>query len=409
MPRSWCRAIVSDKKNGNAIIRIKILKLYIQTVNQIIQTQMSVAHTIRCFLIISVALLTAGCSKDDEPKSRSFRMGFSVLPYGVSEDAMEYIYDRLSVDSDIVNHHFDNGVPWVEALAGEEFPQALQQDWNFRRAKMHPSQKTYVSVTPISYQHNGLAAYRGAEANMALPSPWNHYRFNDENVKTAYLNYCRRVIDFFKPDYFAMSIEANLLFKMRPDYWPQYLELHEYIFRHLKAEYPDLPIFSTIAGAPLVKGFLEDNDATMQRLAAMQLLEMSDYYAIAFYPPQTAFQDRPLPLASFEELFALSTKPIIIAETGFSAKSVSGPTGQGSYLVSPDPVKQKLFVDALLSASGKWKAEFVIWFMLRDMPDSPSSLTDVAWKDSGLYDEAGNPRPALNSWREWLRKRVVEN
>lgn len=373
---------------------------------------MSLPRTNKCFLVIVAALFIAGCSKDDEPKSRSFRMGFTVLPYGVSEDAMEYVYDKLSVDSDIVNHHFDNGVPWVEALKGEEFPQALLEDWNFRRARMRSSQKTYVSVTPISYQHNGLAAYRGAEPNMSLPSPWNSYKFDDENVKAAYLNYCKRVIDFFQPDYFAMSIEANLLYKMRPDSWPQYLELHEYIFRHLKMEYPALPIFSTIAGAPLIKGFLEDNDATIQRLAAMQLLEMSDYYAISFYPPHTVYQDRPLPLASFEELFALSTKPIIIAETGFSAKSVSIPTDQGSYLVSTDPVKQKLFVDALLSASGKWKAEFVIWFMLRDMesgPDAPSSLSNIAWKDSGLYDEAGNPRPALNSWREWLRKRVVED
>ncbi len=364
------------------------------------------------FLTIAAVLLIAGCSKDDEPKSRSFRMGFTVLPYGVSDDAMDYVYDKLSVDSDIVNHHFDSGVPWNEALNGQEFPDALIEDWNFRKARIQSTQKTYVSVTPISYLHNGLAAYRGTVRNMPLPAPWDTYAFNHENVKTAYLNYCKRVIDFFQPDYFAMSIEANLLFKMRPHVWPQYLELHEYIFRHLKTLYPRLPIFSTIAGAPLVKGLLENNDASMQRLAAMQLLEMSDYYAISFYPPRTAYQDNPLPVASFEELFSLSTKPIIIAETGFSAKSVSVPTDHGSYFVSTNPVKQKLFVDALLSASGKWKAEFVIWFMLRDVEggvDAVSSLPNIAWKDSGLYDEDGNPRPALNSWREWLRKRVVEN
>src|SRR5690606_4768536 len=213
-------------------------------------------RTATLFLLIALmGVLVAACSKDDEPRSRAFRMGFATLPYGSSE-GLEYVYEKLSVESDIVNHHFESGVPWLEALAGEEFPEHILQDWKFRKEKITTPHKTFVSVTPLNHSHDGLAPYRGTSDNLALPSPWNQYAFDDDEVKVAYVNYCKRVIDFFQPDYFAMSIEANLLYQQRPDVWPRYLEFHAYVYGQLKAAYPGLPVFATIAGVPLLKGFL---------------------------------------------------------------------------------------------------------------------------------------------------------
>jgi len=363
-------------------------------------------------VFFAMAVLSGACTKDDEPLSRAFRMGFTSLPYGQSTEALEYIYEKLSVESDIVNHHFDNGVPWAEALADENFPVEVTDDWRFRKDNIRTPHKTYVSVTPINASHNGLALYRGTEANMALPSPWNTYKFNDEYVKTAYLNYCKRVIEFFHPDYFAMSMETNLLYKSSPQIWSEYLEFHQYVYDRLKAYYPELPVFTTISGTPLLKDFLQDNDHVMQRLAAMQLLEMSDYYAISFYPPVSAYQMSPWPENTFNDLFSLSSKPIIIAETACTAERVPVPTENGFTVLAADPVKQKLFVDALLAASDKWKAKFVIWLTLRDY-EAPLSMPTEAVasyvsKSAGLYDEQGNPRPALNSWREWFSKRIEE-
>lgn len=358
-------------------------------------------------VLAALVVLMSACAKDNEPLSRAFRMGFTA-PYGVAPETLEYVYDKLAVESDIVNHHFDTGVPWIEAFSGEDLPAHIMGDWAFHRDRIKTPHKTYVSVTPINYSHDGLALYRGDKDNMALPSPWNQYRFNDEPVKAAYLNYCKRVIEFFQPDYFAMSIEANLLYKFRPESWSGYLELHEFIYGQLKSLYPDLPIFTTISGAPLLKGFLQENDHVIQRLAAMQLLESSDYYAISFYPPPMAYQ-MDWPVNTFENLFSLSSKPVIIAETACTAKPASIPTDGGFLVLAADPVKQKLFVDALLTASDRWNAEFVIWLTLRDYESlSGNHAGDYVRKDGGLYDELGNPRPALNSWREWFSKRIEE-
>ena len=364
------------------------------------------------FLLIAFLLVT-GCSKDDELKKRPFLMGFTPFPYELSSAGAEYTYDKLSAEADIINHHFDNGVPWQEALNGDPFPRHIMEDWNYRIAKADVRQKTYVSVSPIASSKDGLAAYRGVNDNMPLPTPWNKYRFDHENVKTAYVNYCKRVIDFFQPDYFGMSIESNLLYFGRPDLWSEYMEFHEHIYRELKQMYPDLPVFSSVAGAPLLKGFLDGNDHVQQRLAVMQLLEFSDYYAVSFYPHLTGYLGNPYPENTFDELFSISEKPLIIAETGYTAETFSMDSGHGVVTIQTDPLKQQQFVDDLLSASEEWNAKFVIYSTLRDCDQlwrqigSPQDI-NISWRDAGLYDETGNPRPALNSWREWYKRRVEQ-
>ena len=370
-------------------------------------------HPEKILCLFVAVLFLAGCSKDDELAKRPFRMGFTPFPYEISQEGVEYTYEKLSVEADIINHHFDNGVPWEEALKGAEFSRHIMDDWNYRIGKADVRQKTYVSVTPINFSRDGLAAYRGSADNLPLPPPWDKYAFNDEHVKAAYLNYCKRVLAFFQPDYFAMSIESNLLYVMKPDLWAAYLELHEYVYLQLKSMYPDLPIFSSVAGAPMLKGFLEGNDHVQQRLAVMQLLQLSDYYAISFYPYLTNYLGNPYPENTFDELFSLSGKPVIIAETGYTAETFSMNNGQDVVTIETDPLKQQRYLDDLLAASEKWRAKFVIYFALRDYDQlwaqigSPADL-NIAWRDAGLYDESGNPRPALNSWREWFRKRVDE-
>jgi hypothetical protein len=368
-------------------------------------------YHIKIFLLLAAGLLLDGCSKEVEFEKRPFLMGFTPFPFEISREGVEYTYDKLSAEADIISHHFDNGVPWEEALTGKSFPSHIMDDWTYRLAKADVRQKTYVSVTPISFSRDGLAAYRGTEDNMPLPPPWNTYGFNHESVKTAYLNYCKRVIDFFQPDYFGMSIETNLLYLDNPGMWAKYMQLHEHIYHSLKVLYPDLPVFSSVAGAPLLKGFLEGNDHVQQRLAVMQVLELSDYYAISFYPHLTAFHANPYPENTFDELFSISPKQLIIAETGYAAQTFSMNSGKGLITIQTDPVKQQLFLDDLLASSEEWSAKFVIYSTLRDCDQhwkqtgSPEDI-NIAWRDAGLYDEAGHPRPALNSWREWYKRRV---
>ena len=60
--------------------------------------------------------------------TRSFHLGFTPFPYDISQDAIDYVYARLAANADIVAHHFDEGVPWPEALAGTAYDQNIMDD-----------------------------------------------------------------------------------------------------------------------------------------------------------------------------------------------------------------------------------------------------------------------------------------
>ena len=104
-------------------------------------------------------------------------------------EAVEYSYQKIGQDADIINHHFDNGVPWLEAEINSPFHPNVMNDWSYRKTKTPSNHKVYLSVAPINISRNGLANYRAAEDDMPLPAPWNTYKFSDQPVKIAYLNY----------------------------------------------------------------------------------------------------------------------------------------------------------------------------------------------------------------------------
>ncbi len=361
------------------------------------------------FLFLAIALMLSACDLDEPAETRTFYLGFTPFPYAISQQAVEFTYEKIASDADIVNHHFDNGVPWVEAENDDPFHINVTNDWQHRKSSTPAGHKVYVSVTPINFLRTGLAKYRAAEEDMELPEPWDSYSFNDEPVKKAYLNYCKRIMDFFEPDFFNMAIEANLLYFNDSPLWEDYLELHEFIYTELKLEYPDLPVFCSVVGAHMLPDTFSDNDHLALRTATLQLLEHSDVYAISFYPYLSAYLGNPYPENVFEELFSISDLPLAIAETGYAAQTFSIDTEFGPLTIVSDQDKQEQYIKDLLKACTKRKARFVINFVLRDYDDlweAIGSPTDVAiaWRDSGLYDEDGNERKALQIWKNYLDK-----
>ena len=61
----------------------------------------------------------------------------------------------------------------------------------------------------------------------------------------AYLNYCRRAVEFFKPDYLSIGIEVNEIHRDGgPKKWDAYVALHQHIYDELKKDHKDMPIFA---------------------------------------------------------------------------------------------------------------------------------------------------------------------
>jgi hypothetical protein len=370
---------------------------------------MSTMRFIRIFLFSLSLFVASSCDDEKEPpKERHFYMGATPFPYEISETAVNYTYQKLSEGTEIINHHFDNGVPWVESLADDDFNVHVQNDWNFRKSRTPSNHKVYLSVTPINSSRSGLAAYHGEIDNMALPEPWDSYTFNDQNVKTAYLNYCQRIIDFFEPDYFNMAIEINLLYANNPTVWSDYLELHEFVYTELKQAYPGLPVFCSVSAQHLLPGYIGGNNVTQAREVLNQLLEHSDLYAISFYPYMSAFLGNPYPENSFDEILSLSDKPFAVAETGYPAQTFSMDIGNAIVTIEGSDDKQDAFIrDLLDAAASRENTQFVINFVVRDYDQlwvqigSPIDI-NIAWRDTGFFDENGNERKSWSTWNEYL-------
>jgi hypothetical protein len=361
--------------------------------------------------LLFVSLIVFSCTKSEPaPSSRSFYLGFTPFPYEATLEAVEFSYQKIGQDGDIINHHFDNGVPWVEAETNSPYHANVMNDWSYRKTNTPTGHKTYLSVGPINILRNGLANYRAEEDDMPLPAPWNTYKFSDQPVKAAYLNYCKRIVDFFKPDYFNMAIEANLLYFNRPELWNNYLLFHEYIFTQLKTAYPSLTIFSSVTGAHMLSGAFAGSDHLKQREAVKQVLAFSDIYALSLYPYLSYYLGNPYPSEMFNELFSISDKPIAFAETGYTAETFSIEVQPGTFVtISSDADKQEKYIRDLLEACTERNALFVINFVTRDYDQlwkaigSPTDFV-IAWKDTGLYDENGNTRKAYEVWKSYLAK-----
>ncbi len=363
-------------------------------------------------IAIIVGLLLLSGAESPSP-TRSYHLGFTPFPYDISQAAIDYVYTTIGNDADIIAHHFDEGVPWPQALAGSDYLQNVLDDWEQRKSKTPAGHKVYVAITPINTARNGLALYWGSDDNLPLPPPWNGYAFNHDDVKTAYLNHAIRTIDYFEPDYLTIGIEVNLLVTNNPGVWSAYLELNEFVYAELKRLYPNLPVMVSLFGIALLDGYRGEDDHAAQMQAFAEIIDDTDYYAISLYPYMSVYLTDSIPATMFDDLFSLSNKPIAIAETGYPAQSFSiNVEGGGNIEFNSTPEKQRNYIAGLLEQANQRDFTFIINFVLRDYDALWEAIGSpqwaIVWRDTGFYDENGVSRPALDIWRDALAHEQID-
>ena len=118
---------------------------------------------------------------------------------------------------------------------------------------------------------------------------------------------------------------------------------------------------------------------------------------------------REIPANYLDEFQALAPdKPIAVTETGYIAETLDvkefGWHAEGSALW------QTIWVDWLFRELNRLDAVFVIQFVPRDYDKLYDWITEnqgeieffKTWRDTGLWDGEGKPRPALKVWDAWL-------
>ncbi len=325
-------------------------------------------RTLAClFLFLS---LNYGNANGREP----IYIGTTPSPYDFTLEAVEKTYMLIGEFGNLVSYHFDDGIPWPEALALRPYHDNVEGGINFRLSHLPDGHKVFLSLTPISTSRDGLAAYRGESDNLELPAEWKGKSFDDPDVIASYTNYCRYMIGRFNPDFMAYGIEVNMLALRNPAAFEKYLILTEQVYNTLKAENPDLPLFLTI--------YVEDffNNKVTQTDIINRLLPFTDYIAVSTYPFLELANPGDLPENWFSQLRDLApAKPFAIAETGFIAEDFV------SYDVTIHGTEewQAEYARFVVQESKRLNAQFIAWFCIKD--------SDLAWEKlnvSGAGDTA---------------------
>jgi hypothetical protein len=340
--------------------------------------------------------------------ARPFYMGFSPWPYEATLAAQDWVYDTIQTHGDIVSMHMEEGVPWPESYNNLPFSQEYQNEIQGRLNRLRSGKKVLLQINALNMGRNGLAPYRGTAPNQPLPAAWNGLELNSDSVRTAYRNYAIRMVEYFDPAYLQLGVEVNLLICNNSSVWPDYLSLLHATYDTLKQRFPSLPMGVSVFCVPYFPEW-SSPDTLAPQLAGLDSLEQyADFIAFSIHPFMSGILCDTFPDNYLPRLFGLTDKPVAVSECSYPAQylTIAGLPFNGT------PEKQSRFISLLTQACADFNARFLIWFTARDydtlwvntLGSSPDALP---WRDTGLYDELGRPRPAQAVWTGWLAQELT--
>lgn len=353
--------------------------------------------------------------------SKPVKQGFSSIAPAFTREGWQQGYSILRDHADIVSHSLQEGIPWPEALLSSDpstFSEHLLSYWNLIKSANEaviPTIPRYLMLNPIeTISYAKLAPYLGERDYMPLPPPWDSYDFNHPNVKKAYTNYAIAAIEFFKPTYVAIGIEANVLLAHRPDKWAAYKELNEYVYQALKVRYPTLTVFTSVQYEQMLGLFIESEQLAASvkdwypnvlQNEVMELMKNSDLFAISTYPFMVQNNIMIGPSSRLDadyydrafELAKLAGKRFAVEQSGYITQDLFS---EAENVTLPGSVsRQNDFIERLLNDTHVNNTEFVINFVAQDYGLNYGNLrTTLTWAYTGMFNENSTPKPALGIW-----------
>ena len=327
------------------------------------------------------------------PAKRAFRMGFTCFVHDITPEAVAASRAFVRENGDILAHHIE-GVPWAEALGDLPFSKELLDEWEGKRSATPPKGKVYLAVSP------GRGDLKPAEKALPVPPELRGKPYDDPLVKKAYLAYCRRAIEFFRPDWLCIGIEVNEIHDAGTRMWNAYVDLHRHVRDAIRKDRPELPVFASFTLHNLFKKqgrMLESFEA---------LMEWNDVVAVSYYPFFIEDSKRLSALDWMCGRFEKYRKPFAMVETNDAAERLVFP--KAGHVIDGSPEKQLRYHEKLLGLAQERRFVFVIDFIHQDYDrlweriEASSPELFMAWRDCGLLDEAGKSRPSLELWRRWL-------
>ena len=174
----------------------------------------------------------------------------------------------------------------------------------------------------------------------------------------------------------------------------------------MRERFPKLPLSESVTLHKLLDR--QNRGLAEYRTKIQAFVEGHDFFAVSFYPFFLGLHQEQEFAEALDYLPTFTSKAIAITETGHPAEPLKIRAWNLDFPTNPK--EQAAFVRVLLSRAQTHHYRFVTWWTARDFDELwktfPDAVKDLGalWRDTGLIDEAGQPRPAYETWRDWLSK-----
>jgi hypothetical protein len=344
--------------------------------------------------------------------------GTTAFPHDLTLQSSDQVHELIMPNATLYAQHMDQCLPWQEALDGTRFPEWLENDLADILKRKRPGQILYVAMTPTMNDRRSMAAPCGSEENEegTMPSVLDGASFDEPEVETAYVNYVRRIIDTLHPEYVNIGIEISELALQYPDEWPPFETLFRRTVDALHKSHPHVKVGLEVT----LQAVMKPEVSALVKPAA----EYGDYIGISFYPYGGAFGEifgapaLPAPPEQWREPFRFlrdwTSKPIAIAETGYTSVDVRVQVGDGIDFPG-NPELQTAFLEDLIDEAVHERYLFVVWFVPVDYTKLLEKLGAMGagaewmkiWVHAGLFDAELRPKPVFEVWARWRDQAAI--
>lgn len=355
--------------------------------------------------LITLILMSFACGSSEIPPtpqnsvfdSGKTTYGFFPSPPEVSIESVFQLYEDISKHGDFVL--IQQNTDWESFIDGVDGESQTRTDLINQVKLAHQNHLEYIFVIDAL---NGL----NRREFIGLPTGWEA-NFANPNIRTAYKNYALWVVQTFHPRYLGLASEINTYMDAFPDDAKNFISLYNEIYALVKAESPETQIFVSFQWDDLNNMFPQPEEGNRQKFSPnweqVEAFEPNlDVWVISSYPYFVFPSASDIPADYYTPLLSRTSKPIAIAEGGFSSQPVGFAQG------SPDD--QVIYLNAVHNQLG---SRLVFWVntLLTDFnmeayasemekqgrdPKDAESLSNFAY--IGFLNSDGTPKPAMEVW-----------
>jgi hypothetical protein len=322
--------------------------------------------------------------------------GFFPSPPEVTTQSVMDTYKAISQHGDVVL--LQQNIPWEAFAAGvDEESQAITDIHNQYILAHQNGLEIIFVVDPL----NGL----NRREFQGLPAGWLA-SFANPQVRDAFRSYTLRIVREFHPRYLGLASEINTYNDTHPEDFPNYLSLYNEVYALVKSEAPETKVFVTFQWEELnnlIPSVAQGESYAVNWDQVEQFEPNLDLWIISSYPFVIFPSGGDIPADYYTPLLSRTSKPLAVAEGGYTSEPVGPFPG--------DPQSQVSYLKAIHSQIGGNRLAFWIYLLINDfnlesyariMNQNGQSSDDIntlgMFAYVGLTGSDRTPKPALVVW-----------